>query len=56
MLSRLALERNLWDRSAAVPTERELASNLAETASGVSGAFSRIFAGNAPTLPISLVP
>jgi hypothetical protein len=39
----LPLERNLLARSAAMPNGRELASNLAETASVVSGAFSRIF-------------
>ena len=35
-------ERNLLARSAAMPNGRELASNLAETASVVGGVFSRI--------------
>jgi hypothetical protein len=39
----LPLERSLLARSAAVPTGRELASNLADTAGVVGGAFSRIF-------------
>jgi hypothetical protein len=41
----LPIERRLLARSAAVPSGRELASNLAETAGVVGGAFSRIFGG-----------
>jgi hypothetical protein len=36
-------ERTLLERSAAMPNGREIASNLAETASVVSGAVARIF-------------